>query len=332
MALSVGLFTQAVAAELAIAQSKISVDLMSEFETLDASESTLAYIEMQDVDHTAVMAEFERLYPEEYQVYLTAITNGTSQETTDEEEILLQRAVELKRVLYKQHYSFSNHEILDEYIGLEKQVFVSEYAPIAIVEVDSSSASEIARCEEVVAISEYEEIAAEVAAEVQWPAGISSEEIVQHIELSNQITRGYFMRDTRNLDGTNIKIGILEAGGVPDANDAYLQNATFFVRPGDEGATTHATTVAMILAAVDPDGTEYGLVPNARFYCANVNNTTGVYDDIEWMISNGVNIINASWGYTSSSYSGNYDTHSQWIDHIAAVHDVQEAQHVVRSY
>jgi hypothetical protein len=99
--LILGLFTQVVAVEQAVAQNKISSELMSEFEALDTSETTLAYVEMEDVDHEAVMAEFQRRYPNEYNAYLNAISGVTGGQTTEAEDQLLQRAVELKREVYR---------------------------------------------------------------------------------------------------------------------------------------------------------------------------------------------------------------------------------------
>lgn len=305
----------------AMAASKISTELHSTFSEIESTETTLAYVQMADVDHDAVMTEFAKLYPNEYNIYVLA-KSGAKVQLTEEEELLLQRAVELKRSVYQQFYTVSNTEKLAQFYEADARVFVSAFAPIAIVETDRSSAMKTARSESTIAITQYVE---PIIPESTLRPGLTSDEIVQHLDLSNQISRGNVLRDTYDLTGEGIKIGILEADGVPDVNDEYLQNANITIRPGDESAHQHATIVALILAAVGEDGTEHGLVPNASFYCAYSNNMNSLYYDVEWMISQGVNIINASLGILYPD--GTYDEYSQWFDHIAAVHDV----HIVTS-
>lgn len=321
-----GIFTQATAFELAVARSKISSDLLSEFETLGTSDTTLAYVEMQDVDHDAVMEEFARRYPEEYTVYISAKYGSASVETSPEQDELLQRAIELKRTVYREFYAALNQNVLDDYVDAESQVYVSEYAPISVLELNQSAAIDMARCDDVVSLFKYSSADDHFTANGTIMPTLDSDEVVGHLDASNQITRADNLRDTRGLSGTGVKIGILEYAGVADTTDEYLQNASITIRPGDEVVDPHATIVTLILAAVGEDGTKHGVAPDASFYCASFRNAAGttyeindMYSDIEWMISNGVSIINASVG---QFWDGSYDEVSQWIDHIATVHDV----------
>lgn len=321
------LLIQVAAVELAVSQGKISTELKTALQNLDSSETTLAYVKMQDVDHDAVMDEFASRYPEEYNIYMTAKFGDFSGETTESEEALLQSAIELKRAIYREFYASQNQNVLAKCSDPEKLTYMSEYAPIAIVEIDGSDAIKMSLCDDVLSISEYVESRVHSDASNLLP-GLTSAEIVLQLDLSNQISRSDILRDTKNLTGSGIKIGILESSGVPDTTDIFLQNANITIRPGDERAHHHATTIALILAAESPDGTKHGIVPDAHFYCTSVFVSSSsavpsaIYSDIEWMISQGVNIINGSFYYGYEEDYGTYDPLSQWIDHIATVHDV----------
>lgn len=330
------LFTQVAAAELAVAQSKISAELMSEFSSLRKGETTLAYVEMQDVDHDAVMKEFARRYPEEYAAYVAAKTGSASPlGTASTNEALLQRALELKRAVYRDFYLAENQAVISNYVQTRGQLFVSAYSPVTILELDRSTALSLARSDAVISVSECPDYAVSneagsrdsedtVLTEANMPTILAS------INRSNQISRADYLRDTKNLTGSGVKIGIIE-DGVPDPANPYLQNASITIRPGDTTTSEHTTLVAMILAAVGEDGTKYGVVPNAQLYCAELyasintfeNVSAAFYSDIEWMLSSGVNVINASmFIYEDHGDRGTYDYISKWVDHIATVHDV----------
>lgn len=330
------LLTQVAAAELAAVQSKISSELMSEFSSLGSNETTLAYVVMQDVDHDAVMAEFARRYPEEYAAYMAAKTGGASPlGTASTNEALLQRSLELKRAVYRDFYMAQNQAVISEYVQTRSQLFVSAYSPVTILELDRSTALSLARSDAVISVSECPDYAVSneagsrdsedpVLTEANMPTILAS------INRSNLISRADYLRDTKNLTGSGVKIGIIE-DGVPDTTNPYLQNASITIRPGDTETSEHTTLVAMILAAVGGDGTKYGLVPNAQLYCARTNASISSFDnlsaafysDIEWMLSSGVNIINASMRLCEDyNVRGTYETISKWVDHIATVHDV----------
>lgn len=319
------LLTQVAAAELAAAQSKISPELMSEFSNLRSNETTLAYVEMQDVDHDAVMEEFARRYPEEYAAYVAAKTGSASPlGTASTNEALLQRALELKRAVYRDFYLAQNQAVTSEYVQTRSQLFVSAYSPVTILELDRSTALSLALSDDVVSVSKFS-WGDKVIDDPLFPTEMTTLEFLGQLDISNQISRADYLRDTKNLTGAGVKIGIVELG-IPDVTNYHLQSASITIRPGDENVSSHATTIAFILAATNAAGTMHGIVPNAQFYCAGFGSVVSeadygkIYSDIEWLISNGVNIINASFG--NEETNGVYESVAQWIDHIATVHDV----------
>ncbi len=175
----------------------------------------------------------------------------TGCETTDAEELILQQAIELKRKVYREFYAELNQNLLDDYLDADAQVYVSEYAPMAIVELDRDTALAMARCDDVVSFSNVR-IADLPITDSNFPNGLTSLEVIGHLDLSNEISRADYLRDTKYLTGSGIKIGILEIGGVPDISNSYLPNASIHIRQEDEvDESLHATIVAMILAAED---------------------------------------------------------------------------------
>ncbi len=325
------LCTQVAAVELSAAQSKLSLELRETFSQIGSSETVTTYVAMQDVDHDAVMAEFARRYPEEHAAYVAAKTGSAIQlGTASANEELLQRALELKRAVYRDFYLAQNQTVISEYVQTRSQLFVSAYSPVAILELDRGTALAIARRDDVLSISELTEI--DCAAIGPESLNIlDNSELIENLDISNQITRADILRDTKNLTGSGVKIGIIEAEGVPDTTNPYLHDALITIRPGDEVASMHATIDALILAAKSTDGTMHGIVPEAHFYCAkwynkvapSITNIKYFYDDVEWMISCGVNIINASCSvFEQYGDEGVYEDVSKWVDHIATVHDI----------
>lgn len=323
LVLSIGMLSASVSVVANAAYEKISDALLVE---LDNATTTLACVEIADVDRGAVMEIFEERYPLEYQAYVQAKIGGleelghnTSIEVTD---ALLQRAIECKREIYKMVYAESNLSALSAHLSDVELVFVSTYAPIAILEVDEASTLSLALDSSIISLEVIENQETFTDEELMLSTSETSavtESFIEGIELANSITRADYVRDTYGHTGEGVKIGIAEAAGVPDTSNPYLTAANITIREGDTTVDDHATRVTAILAAADANGS-YGVVPDADFYCCHANNTLTFYSGVEWMLDCGVNVINASLGWYSRL--GYYDPYSAWVDHIAVLHDV----------
>lgn len=311
-------------AESANPDTKISKELQAMLDSPDF-ESAYITIFINDLDHDYVMNEFRCLYPEDYQLYnkaendneyssdiinadikLKDYLNSNYHENQNDE--MLQLAIEHKRAVYRNEYSQHNISFLDEFPQV-KALFVSEYAPFIIAEADRDDIVQMGRCDCVVSIDAFTNEKSEM----------------EDLGLANSITRADYVRDTYGNDGSGVKIGIVEANGVPNVSDSYLTSANIIKRSGDTTTDTHATKVARILVGTDINGNNDGLAPAATLYCCIGNNDSSFYSGIEWLVSCGVNVINASLGWSSTA--GQYDTRAKWIDHIAVQHDV----HFVKS-
>lgn len=303
------------------AASKFTDDLNTALENLHRSETTLAFVEMVDVDHSAVMQEFAKLYPEDYKIYMDARIGTTLDAISDHDAELLQRAIERKREVYSSIYKKENEEIIHQVFSEDALVYLSNYAPVAIVETSRSSAYQLARSSSIVSISAFQDAPLSNDNEDEWPEGPAFSKVMLHLERANSISKADVLRDTYDLRGSGVKIGILESKGVPDVTNPYLANASIVLKPDQNvPPSDHATLVAAIIAGSTEDDIDYGIVPDATLYCARSTHAQYMYHEIEWMISCGVNIINASVGYIHSD--GSYDEYAQWVDHIAVWHDV----------
>lgn len=106
--------------------------------------------------------------------------------------------------------------------------------------------------------------------------------------------------------------------GVPDLEHPCFEGVADKITV-DGNITTHATRVAAIM--VDP---EYGIAKDfAHLYCKGTSSTAQMIINTEWLLDQGVNIINYSWGGpTDDGVSSIYDECALWLDHIAYNHSV----------
>lgn len=308
------------------ASSKISSELLAELSLIDDTTRVQVSVEFQDIDDEVVMQLLAEQYPSEYEVYVAAknspitgsiipavnsdisLKDGADlAESNDIDGELLQRAIEHKRQIYKELYQKYNHTLLKNYAGDPEVLFMSTYAPFAVVEVNKSTVEQMVSNESILSISKH----------------VEGEDVTEDLNLASQITRADYVRDGYGNKGTGVKIGQIELE-VPNTSDSYLDSANIVIRPGETATSDHATEVARILVGTDGSGANDGLAPNATLYSCTYSDTSTLYSGIEWLLDQGVNVINMSAG---ANLNGEYATRDKWVDHIAAQHDV----HFVKS-
>jgi len=338
--LLVSLFSTSMEVYAAVADAKIDTELKSVISESETGTS-LALVTMEDVDHDEVMVEFRQRYPYEYKVYMFAKFDDPGDMTADEiaaiDDADLQRAIELKRQVYREYYSEANEAVIDSYYSEEEILYTSVYTPVAIVETNATDVARLSRNEKVRAVSSAGELLQLSNSSNAYPF----DDIVEQLEWINTKSGAAYVRDTRGYDGAGVKIGMVEVT-VPDVTNEYLAGADITVRASDaSNVDDHSTAVAMIMVGKDAQGNAYGIAPEADLYCAAYE---GGYKDrffaaVEWLLGQGVNVINLSAlvDYRKNSsdppeeegvqeyeqYQGGwYDDVSQWVDHIAVQHDV----------
>ncbi len=196
-----------------------------------------------------------------------------------------------------------------------KSLFLSQYAPVIRAELNPNEIQMLSKDNRIEKIYYSPEM-----------------EMSSETNVSIPLIRATYTRDTLGYTGAGIKIGLIEADGLPNRSNSYFTSSNIIYDPNVSLAyTTHANMVASIMVAKSTTigGITYcGIVPNAKLYATYY--TSGDYDDwrvrVEWLLSQGVNVINMSAGFKKAT-GGAYCTHEAWLDHIAINHSV----HFVKS-
>lgn len=192
-----------------------------------------------------------------------------------------------------QVYKTDNEDFVSNYLNAQSVIYISRYAPMIIANLTNEEILTLTTISEVVSIDYYEESDFETA---NFDTSSESESINS---LTTQLS---------NYTGVGVNIGVFD-GGIP--TEAETEGMNVIDTLGDPQGT-HAGFVASVLKEIAPD---------ANYYFAG--NAAGVsYTEyIEWLLDQGVDIINTSLAYGGDGNS-NYGNFSKWIDHIAYNHYV----------
>lgn len=228
-----------------------------------------------------------------------------------------------ERALYAEKNNQQYEEILKDYSNVKalsekrsgKRLFFSQYAPLISAELTSAEIKLLAQDSRVQAIYYSPDI-----------------ELVPESNNSVSVIRANYTRDNLGYTGSGVKIGMIEAKGLPNKNDSYFTSENIIYDPNvTKTYRLHANDVAaiMVAKATTVNGVTYqGIVPDAKLYATYYE--SGDYSDwrarVEWLLSQGVNVINMSAGFKQAA-AGTYGIHECWLDHIAINHSV----HFVKS-
>ena len=297
--------------------SKLSAEVKDVIKDMGSDEEISVYVLLNDIDSDAVMDSFAKSFKGEASEYMLAkegdpessirqaVQGDISRKGECEERAdpvngdLLQKGIENKRALFAKTYLEQNGAFANAFATKSKQIFVSKYSPLLILTVSKQTLLEMEKDSRVASLELFQDL-----------------ESVPTMTTANAVSRADYVRDTCGNTGTGVKIGIVESIGLPMLNVSDLSNATI-IRNGSAAYDLHSTNIARILV-----GKAYGIAPNAQLYCTIGHNVSDFYSSIEWLISKGVNVINASLAFQQPSRLGQYDDIAQWIDHIAIMHDV----------
>lgn len=248
--------------------------------------------------------------------------------------------IEAERRIYAERQLAASEAFLQNMTGIssintpavQRNTYVSKYAPVISTELTKTEIQKIAKSAAVTSINYVP------AVEVMDFEGTASQNSTTDSFITLQqafsALRIPYVRDTLGYTGNGIKIGQFEEG-IPDCTASHLIGADITYQVDDDRYyRNHATDVAGIMVSQDP--TNKGIVPDAKLYCAIMENThtTTIYDhreNIEWLLDQGVHIINMSAGY--SKQHGTYaDLYDGWFDHLAIQHSVHFVAAVGNKY
>ena len=228
----------------------------------------------------------------------------------------VQEYIESKRAVAAEYYRKQNTQIASTLFTSEDIVFISEYSPVILVKVTASTAIAAAQSENVTFLDYCDETKSEDTPSL-IPAS-TQKEVYKTLEMVNEITRVTDVHDSSafGYTGNGVKIGIIEKNLPTPSN---FENLSLTLHsPWEWGTDTeHADAVLSIISSIAPD---------AEYYAASYlyNDAEILLPRIEWLLNQGVNVINSSRGLSDNADA--YDAIAKWIDHIAYQHDVHFVQ------
>jgi serine protease AprX len=217
----------------------------------------------------------------------------------------IKQYITAKRAKAKEQYAAQNKTFLAKYLDEAAIMHNSGYAPLLIAKLDVKTITKIVKDAEVLSVDLFADAKKE-------------DETIYSIP---NINANY----TKNLGytGSGVKVGIVESGYC-DKTNAQLSGRNINFDVSDSVArtklSTHATKVTGIVV-----GSTQGIVPAATVYVVQALSRLQDYQKIEWLLDQGVTVINYSAGYTDAQ--GTYSNMAKWIDHLGIQHNV----HFVKS-
>jgi serine protease AprX len=269
------------------AKSSITLKSQRKIEVASSQETVAAAVWLAPVDETKIVKEVKDALN---------IDNLETETAARIDQYILE-----KRRRFKEAYAAQSEAFIANNLNRENVIFVSKYAPLILVNL---AQKEIEGINETDGVQDLE-LFVNAAKEAETAFSIPN------------ITANY-TRDTLNLKGAGVKVGIMESG-YPDKTNPQLsgRSITFDVSDSEAASrlSSHATIVTSIIA-----GNSEGIAPNASVYVAAALSRLEDYQKIEWLLDQGVVVINYSAGY--SDCRGTYSDMAKWVDHLENQHDV----------
>ena len=245
----------------------------------------------------------------------------TFDETESDEYV--QTYIETEREAAVEMYSANNSSFVAEnFMARDMSVtYISQYSPCVFADLSVTKIAELIDSSDVVSIGYVNNNAKlEMNDATSTDATISVTEIEEAMEIiaADRAIANY------NVTGDGVKIGQIELA-CPDVSSIVVNpNGCNTMDKVEEDEvirmveTTHPDNVYLIMSTVAPDATYYA----TGAYNGNTTNASYIdfYQRVEWLLSQGVNVINYSAGHFDAL--SEYDERSRWTDHIAYNHDV----------
>lgn len=184
------------------ASGKISENVSAKLIEMSDNDKISVYIYFADTSEE-VMSTMATKHADLFAAYTVAtektsanlnaapLTLPNDQQISSENDTNLQTAIQTKRELYKSHYSANNTELLTKYCDNESILYVSSYAPMAIVSVTKKELKQLLSDTSVANISLFEN------------AKLSN----SSLDNGNLTSRAGYVRDYYGNKGNGVKIG-----------------------------------------------------------------------------------------------------------------------------
>ncbi|MBQ7325800.1 MAG: S8 family serine peptidase [Clostridia bacterium] len=252
----------------------------------------------------------------------------------------IQAQISRQRAESRAFYQTQNQAIIEDAVDSKDVVYVSRYSPIVILELSATEINQLALKSEISAISsmgngEYVNLNEQEETQTNFESFAPYSTSASTYATAAQ----YYLRMIKSASlqnyatGAGVSIGMIETG-IPESSYLSSLDIVDYTPKTNTRYTSHANLVASIIKDI---------APNATLYCAsaipsdvdeeNIPNATlqtNFMIGIEWLLDQGVNIINMSSGVDKfvgvndlvSHYPDSYNFYSAWYDHISYHHAV----------
>lgn len=244
-----------------------------------------------------------------------------------------QEFIETKRAVSHQEYQAHNAQAADGLFAKDGQLlshtsgqsmprilYTSQYAPNVLMTMTKAQVYSAARAENVDAIDYLDE-----EVQGQPPAEPAAARASADTDTTFFDRTGITALKDMGYTGKNVKIGMLDKG-IPNVNFSIFADIVaderLHIREKDiNSAGDHASYTAGLLVGKKDGYT--GAAPDAELYCVNAGaDLPKTYEALEWLVAQGVSIINLSWDYPFKGTDNSYNGFSKWLDHISYNHAV----------
>ena len=315
-------------------KNKISESLTEKMETVDESKKIQVVIWYNDINQSFITRQAEikattilkKQYPDINQSLISTVIQAKEKNPQIGEnhniftDDICRAYISSRRSISVQQYQKVSKSIISDGMIYKKDiVFNSRYAPMLIVNLTPNEIKHCSKLPSIVAINEFTN-------QKSKPCSIDS-------VLTNISVPSIDIDSDWELSGDNIKVGMVDTnfrGILP--NGVNLNNDTYITRENN-GTTIHDYGSVAIISPYDTDINSHGyytaemilsIAPNIKLYYTGRQNSSQIFNDMEVMIDEGVNLINFSMWFHVSIEDPNYDytTIEKWMDHIISYHDV----------
>ncbi len=284
----------------------------------DINKSELAANTVEDID---ALIDDERLPLEATNTIdlNTALIDTADLELTIQE---IQELIVAERENAQLIYSEYNTEMIENITASEiycDVIYLGSFAPNIVVSVKKSDVYDLASFDSVECLYYYEEELLDDSLDSNTYSTVAGNSELTFDDCLDAI--GAY----DSLTGDGVKIGSIDSW-LPSRVRKPLKNKedVLITDPSAPiGTDNHPSiTASQLIGSYSDDATNFvGMVPEATLYCTSYSDTYSWKAGLEWLISNGVNVINISNSLTNYRYTTINDV-SKWIDHVSNQHNV----------
>ena len=223
--------------------------------------------------------------------------------TDDASDTYVQTYINKERATAAELYTNQNMKfVADTFQSRTVSVnYVSAYSPCVFADLSVNEIVKLLAKEEVQRIGYWDE---EGGSDEAGASDSFTQEELSDLATHLNIIRAGEAKSVYGVSGSGVRIGQIETGCTVESS---------VTKQSGYSTTDHANWVYTIMNKVAPGASYFGSAAGST----GANFKGG----IEWLISQGVNIINCSYGW-KLIIDNTYDDRARWIDHIAYNHDV----------